>query len=124
MGNKDAINEIIEKFKSLSDDDKKEAAKKLKREWPFFDYENYTNPATTIENVKELQQKMVQLCIDYINEYNLTDIEEVHFTADELQTSAKEGVWSPMTDSYIGLYGYQKEEDTDLVARKLIREWF
>ena len=124
MGDKDTINEIFEKFKALNEDDKKELAKKLRYEWPFFDYPNYENPVTTKENIKELQEKMVQLCIDYINENNLTDIEEIQFSADELQFSSKEGMWTPQTDSFIYIYGHQKESGSERVVRKLIGDYF
>jgi hypothetical protein len=124
MQDKTKIEEVVEKFKSLSIDEKRAASMLLRREWPFFDYDKYENPETTTENIQELQNKLVQLCIDYINEHGLKDIEEVHFNVDELQFSSKEGKWTPQTDSYIGVFGYQKDSITDYKVRKLIGDFF
>lgn len=123
MIDKYKINDVVEGFKSLSDDEKKYAAQCLRKEWPFFDYENFENPVTTKENIKELQEKIVQLCIDYINNHNLTDIDEIHFNADELQFSSKYKKWTPQTDSYIGVFGQQKDENGIIVRKKIGDYW-
>ena len=47
----------------------------------------------------DLQHRLVQCCIDYINETGNTEIYRVNFTADCLQESAKAGSWQPCTDS-------------------------
>lgn len=47
----------------------------------------------------ELQKRLVQCCLDYINETGNTEIWRVNFTADCLQESAKHGKWCPCTDS-------------------------
>lgn len=52
----------------------------------------------TKANIK-LQERLVQCCIDFINETGNKDIWRVAFTADCLQESAKEGKWVPCTDS-------------------------
>lgn len=46
-----------------------------------------------------LQERLVQCCIDFINETGNKDIWRVSFTADCLQESAKEGKWTSYTDS-------------------------
>ena len=56
---------------------------------------------TQKEHIKELQEILVQTCIDYINKHGLTDVYSVSFNADELAYSAKYGKWQPATDSYI-----------------------
>lgn len=60
---------------------------------------------TTIDHIKELQELLVQTCIDYINKNGLTDLYGVHFNADSLNESAKWGSWRPCTDSYIRVEG-------------------
>jgi hypothetical protein len=60
---------------------------------------------TKIDHNKELQEILVQTCIDYINKNGLTDIWGVYFHADSLNTSAKFGEWTPATDSSIQVEG-------------------
>lgn len=64
---------------------------------------------TKMEHIKELQEILVQTCIDYINKNGLTDIWGVYFSADSLDFSAKEGEWTPSTDSYIKVEGIRAE---------------
>ena len=64
---------------------------------------------TNIDHIKELQEILVQTCIDYINKNKLTDIYSVHFSADDLNTSAEYGSWQPCTDSYIKVKGLRAE---------------
>ena len=69
----------------------------------------------------KLQERLVQTCIDFINEYKndeqVRQIERVDFNADGLQTSAKHGAWHPCTDSYCALQGL-------MVMDNDIDEWF
>ena len=60
---------------------------------------------TKTEHIKELQEILVQTCIDYINKHDLTDIWGVYFQADNLSVSAKFGEWTPATDSSISVEG-------------------
>lgn len=48
---------------------------------------------------KELQERLVQCCIDYIKETGDTNIDRVIFTVDALQESSKYGSWQACTDS-------------------------
>jgi hypothetical protein len=48
---------------------------------------------------RELQERHVQCCIDYIKETGDTNIDRVIFTADALQESSKYGSWQACTDS-------------------------
>ena len=64
---------------------------------------------TTIDHIKELQEILVQTCIDYINKKGLADIWAVRFSADDLAESSKYGSWQPCTDSYIKVEGVKKE---------------
>lgn len=70
----------------------------------------YENPVTSQSDIKELQEKLVQTCIDFIKERNLTDIDAVRFNIDGLTGNAIEyGEWTPCMDSYIGVEGLQDE---------------
>lgn len=77
------------------------------------DLPKYMNPVTTTDNIKELQQHLVQTCIDFIKEKNLTDIDAVRFNVDGLEDSIEFGEWTPGMDSYIGVEGLQDESYLD-----------
>ena len=68
---------------------------------------NYKNPVTKTEDIKALQERLVQCCIDFIKERNLTDIDEVSFNVDGLRDSIEFGEWTPGMDSHISIYGVQ-----------------
>lgn len=86
--------------------------------------DNYKNPVTTTQNIKELQEKMVQLVINYIKENNLTDVDEVNFTVDGLGRNAIEfGCWTPCMDSHISVVGLQEREKDGMRTRHLIGEY-
>ena len=61
----------------------------------------------------KLQERLVQTCIDFINEHKddeqVKEIQIVEFNADNLQESAKHGEWQPCTDSYCALHGTKTE---------------
>lgn len=74
------------------------------------DLPKYENPITTTDNIKELQQRLVQTCIDFIKEKNLTDIDAVRFNVDGLTRNAIEfSEWVAAMDSYIGVEGLQED---------------
>lgn len=56
-----------------------------------------------------LQRKLVQCCIDFINENDDETIETVSFNADNLQLSAKAKAWQPGTDSFCRIEIYNEE---------------
>ena len=94
------------------------------------DLPKYENPVTTTNDIKELQVRLVQTCIDFIKEKNLTDIDAVRFNVDGLEDSIEFGEWTPGMDSYIGVEGLQEETyvgksgDTyTLRGRKFIGEY-
>lgn len=71
----------------------------------------YKNPITTKENINELHHILVQTCIDYMRKHNLTDIDEINFSADGLSGSSYEyGEWTPGTDSSIEVIGLEFEK--------------
>ena len=82
------------------------------------DLPKYDNPVTTTEDIKELQQRLVQTCIDFVRTRNLTDIDAVRFNVDDLEDAINFREWTPGMDSYIGVEGLQEEEGKDYRVRK------
>ena len=91
----------------------------------------YENPVTQKEDIKELQERLVQTCVDFVKEKNLTDIDMVRFNVDGLTGNAIEfGEWVPAMDSYIGVEGLQEDtyigksgEPYTFIVRKFIGEY-
>ena len=101
---------VLNEYEKLSKEDKRNfeiGLQALKSE----NLEPYSNPVTTEDQLSELQDILVQVCINYININGLTDIDEIIFNADSLQHSAHFGKWVPTTDSYIRAVGYEKIND-------------
>lgn len=101
---------VLNEYQKLSKEDKRNfdiGLAALKSET----LEPYSNPVTTEDQLSELQDILVQVCINYININGLTDIDEIAFNADSLQHSAHFGKWVPTTDSYIRAVGYEKIND-------------
>lgn len=74
------------------------------------DLPKYINPVTTTNDIKELQERLVQTCVDFVKEKNLTDIDMVRFNVDGLTGNAIEfGEWVSAMDSYIGVEGLQED---------------
>lgn len=63
----------------------------------------------------KLQERLVQTCIDFINEYKddeqVKEIQMIEFRVDSLQESAKHGEWRPESDSWCNLFGTHKLSD-------------
>lgn len=122
------LKELITKYNSLSKKEKLEF--EYFREHPYRNENDelteYENPVTTHKDIRDLQDILVQDVIDFINEKGLTDIEAVGFGADGLQASAKEGEWSPSTDSSITVEGLQpmKDDKYNWPVRKIIGKSF
>ena len=76
------------------------------------DLPKYENPVTTTEDIKELQQRLVRTCIDFVRTRNLTDIDAVRFNVDGLGDSIYFCEWTAGMDSYIGVEGLQEETFT------------
>ena len=101
---------VLEEYKKLSKEDKRNFEIGLQALKPE-NLEPYSNPVTTEDQLSELQDILVQVCINYININGLTDIDEITFSADSLQRSAHFGKWVPATDSYIRAVGYEEIND-------------
>lgn len=78
----------------------------------------------THEQVRQLHDILVQTCIDFINENELKDVDEVHFSADALQTSAKYNEWTPDTDSFLEVDGIEYDDEIKFNVRKFIDRSF
>lgn len=66
---------------------------------------------TKKEDIKGLQEYLVQKTIDYIKEHNLSDVYSVDFRFDGIQHSVQFGEWVPESDSYIKLEGIRYYRD-------------
>lgn len=78
------------------------------------DLGKYQNPVTTHEDIRDLQELLVQTTIDFIKERNLTDIWSAGFSVDGLEGNAIEyGCWTPGIDSYISVEGLQEDSPGD-----------
>lgn len=63
------------------------------------------------EKARELQKRLVDCCVKFINETGDIDIDMVKFTADSLQDSAQFGEWHPSTDSCLEIYGIDQDNN-------------
>ena len=113
---------VIEMYNSLDEKDKKYF--RMVTGWTHTNLEDYKNPITKETHLSELEEILVQVCINYIKENNLTDIDEIAFNADSLQQSARFGKWTPATDAYLRAVGLVPEEykETEIYVRKKIGE--
>ena len=75
---------------------------------------------TTDVLIAKLQDRLIQCCIDFINENNLGDLERVDFNADGLQISSEFGKWSQPTDSFISGSEFV-EENGYLVMKDFVK---
>ena len=87
--------------------------------------DNYNNPITTQEHINELHRILVQTCLNYMREHELTDIDEISFSAEGLSSSYEYNEWTPATDSSLTVVGLQEENKEDnYLVRKIIGESF
>lgn len=81
--------------------------------------QEYKDPKTTKEDIRELHNLLVQTCINFIREKELYDINEVSFGVDGLEEGAEYGEWTPGVDSSISVIGLQEEDSwTDSKGNK------
>ena len=88
---------------------------------PIEEFLGYNEPEniTTRDDIRELQDVLMQTCIDYIKEHNLTDVASVLFSVDDIQPSVEEGKWIGFTDSYCSCKGikwgkYRRKDNTTI----------
>lgn len=70
----------------------------------------YSKEVMTSEQINELHHLIVQTAINFCKEKNFNDVEEIHFGVDCLKNSIEFGEWTPCTDSYLSVYGYENNE--------------
>ena len=101
--------------------ERKETLKKEREEYSkrYFEKKESKNKTTDVL-IAQLQDRLIQCCIDFINENNLGDLERVDFTADGLQISSEFGKWSPATDSFISGSEFV-EENGYLVMKDFVK---
>ena len=101
--------------------ERKETLKKEREEYNkrYFEKKESKNKTTDVL-IAQLQDRLIQCCIDFINENNLGDLERVDFTADGLQISSEFGEWSPATDSFISGSEFV-EENGYLVMKDFVK---
>lgn len=101
--------------------ERKETLKKEREEYNkrYLEKKESKNKTTDIL-IAKLQDRLIQCCIDFINENNLGDLERVDFTADGLQISSEFGKWSPATDSFISGSEFV-EENGYLVMKDFVK---
>lgn len=117
------LRNAIALYNSLSDDEKKVFGKEAIG-YNDFDLDNMVNKQITHEQTRELQDILVQTCIDFINENKLKDVDAVYFSADSLQESARFNEWTPSTDSFLTLEGTEYDEKCDFHVRRFIDKSF
>ena len=99
----------------------KETLKKKREEYNkcYLEKKESKNKTTDVL-IAKLQDRLVQCCIDFINENNLGDLERVDFNVDGLQISSEFGEWSPATDSFISGSEFV-EENGYLVMKDFVK---
>lgn len=78
----------------------------------------------TKNQISELHRILVNRIVDYINENEISDLEDIEFNVSNLQASAEFGKWHPYTDSYLGCYEYicDSESPYPLTQRHILGE--
>ena len=117
------LRNVIVLYNSLSDNEKKVFIKESIG-YDDFDLDNMVNKQITHEQTRELQDILVQTCIDFINENELKDVDAVYFSADSLQESARCNEWTPSTDSVLTLEGIEYDEKCNFHVRRFIDKSF
>lgn len=120
----ETLQKVIEMYGNLSDDEKRMFCKEAV-EYGDSKLDDMENKQITHEQTRQLQDILVQTCIDFINEQGLKDVDAVYFSADALQSSAKYNKWVPDTDSSLTLEGMEKsKKDGGFYVRKFIDKSF
>lgn len=75
-----------------------------------YQYEKFESPITTMEDMSDLQNELMNTAIRFCRERNLTDIDRLSFGADGIQDSVEYGEWTPATDSSLVAHGYENDK--------------
>lgn len=105
------IQKLIEEYRELDRLEKQRFNwyKDRDEDWVSDELGPYVNPETTKTDIDQLHEILVQTALDFLEEKNLHDIDEVHFSVDGLQGSVPYGEWCSCTDSSLSLVGLQDE---------------
>lgn len=122
--NEDKIDNILKLIDSLTKEEKELYVRKYNRKYEYKSLDDYENPVTTIQDIKDLQRLLAQSLINFVYDRNLSDIDEVSFYFDGVQDSVKAMDWSPASDSSISVIGLQEEKDNGMTARRLIGKYY
>lgn len=120
----DKINSLKESVRFLSEKDRERFLRDIIQEFKYDSLNDYENPTTTIDDIKELQKILVQCVINFVGEKNLKDIDEIHFSFDGIQDSVEQSEWVSSSDSSISAIGNQEEKDSGMIARRLIGNYY
>ena len=117
------LRNAIHAYESLSEEEKKVFSNET---LSYFgsELDDMQNKQITHEQTRQLHDILVQTCIDFINENGLKDVDEVHFNADSLQTSAKYDEWTPDTDSFLEVDGVEYDDKIKFHVRRFIDKSF
>lgn len=118
------IDKILDLIEPLTKSEKENFMYGFNIRYGYKGFDKYENPVTTIQDIKDLQEALVQTVINFLDDRKLTDIDEVHFNFDAAQDSVKEYKWCPASDSTISVIGLQKEKDSGMTARRLIGQYY
>lgn len=117
------VRDTLNNFDNMSETEKMVFFEEFRKcHYGYHEIDKYENPKTTKKDISDLQDLLVQTTLDFINERKLTDIDSVSFSADSLQTSAKNLTWSSATDSYISVDGVAEKTDENTGYKYLIKE--
>lgn len=120
MKTNEKLNKVIAIVKQFTEDEWIEFKYQTEKDYIWTSLSDYKDPITTKEDAYNLHKKLVQTVIEFIKEHKLNDIDEVEFRVDCLQSSVEFGSWCPATDSYLGIYGVQKNDNSEYLVRKFI----
>lgn len=108
-------------FDRLSQHEKRlffDAHCKIKRS----EIEKLPHPKMKQEDINELHDLLVGICIDYLASKGFDDVDDISLSIDGLRGSIEAVEWIPETDSFLSVFGYGKNDNDDFPTKKLIGE--
>lgn len=84
--------------------------------------EDYPHPKMKQEDINELHDLLVGICIDYLASKGFDDVDDISLSIDGLKRSIEAVEWIPATDSSLSVFGYSKNDNDDFPTKKLIGE--
>lgn len=84
--------------------------------------EKLPHPKMKQEDIDELHDLLVGICIDYLASKGFDDVDDISLSIDGLRGSIEAVEWIPATDSFLSVFGYSKNDNDDFPTKKLIGE--